>query len=118
VTDEELIEGLSFPVWHRVSTAIIIQAEQASSIEMVAIDPRDLQAAQDCDKAANPSVAQEHQANRGDLGYAESGSKGSFSANDHIDLGRMLELHHPDPSGRLRTWARAFVRGNRTDTWA
>ena len=46
VTDEELIEGLSFPVWHRVSTAIIIPAEQASSIEMVAVDPRDLQAAQ------------------------------------------------------------------------
>ena len=68
VTDEELIEGLSFPVWHRVSTAIIIPAEQASSIETVAVDPRDLQAAQDRDKAANPSVAQEHQANRGDLG--------------------------------------------------
>jgi len=68
VTDEELIEGLSFPVWHRVSTAIIIPAEQASSIEMVAVDPRDLQAAQDCDKAANPSVAKEHQANRDDLG--------------------------------------------------
>ena len=45
VTDEELIEGLSFPVWHRVSTAIIIPAEQASSIEIVAVDPRDLQAA-------------------------------------------------------------------------
>jgi hypothetical protein len=34
-----------FPVWHRVSTAIIIPAEQASSIEIVAVDPRDLQAA-------------------------------------------------------------------------
>ncbi len=41
-----------------------------------------------------------------------------YSANDRIDLGRMLELHHPDPSDRLRTWARAFVRGNRTDTLA
>jgi hypothetical protein len=41
-----------------------------------------------------------------------------YSSNDRIDLGRMLELHHPDPSGRLRTWARAFVRGNRTDTLA
>jgi hypothetical protein len=68
VTDEELIDGLSFPVWHRISTAIIVPAEQASSLEMVAIDPRDLQAAQDCDRAANPSVAQERQANRGDLG--------------------------------------------------
>ena len=77
VTDEELIEGLSFPVWHRLSTAIIIPAEQASSIEMVAVDPRDLQAAQDCDKAATPSMAQEHQANRSDPGYAESRSKRS-----------------------------------------
>jgi hypothetical protein len=54
VTDEELIEGLSFPVYHRVSTAIIVPAEQASSVEMVTIDPRDLQAAQDLDTAAHP----------------------------------------------------------------
>jgi len=54
VTDEELIEGLSFPVYHRVSTAIIVpaQSHQASSVEMVAIDPRDLQSAQDRDAAA------------------------------------------------------------------
>jgi hypothetical protein len=38
VTDEQLIEELSFPVYRRVS-------------EMVAVDPRDLQAAQDRDKA-------------------------------------------------------------------
>ena len=54
VTDEELIEGLSFPVYHRVSTAIIVpaQSHQASSVEMVAIDPLDLQSAQDRDTAA------------------------------------------------------------------
>jgi len=54
VTDEELIEGLSFPVYHRVWTAIIVpaQSHQASSVEMVAIDPRDLQAAQDRDAAS------------------------------------------------------------------
>jgi hypothetical protein len=54
VTDEELIEGLSFPVYHRVSTAIIVpaQSHQASSVEMVVIDPRDLQSAQDWDTAA------------------------------------------------------------------
>jgi hypothetical protein len=54
LTDEELIEGLSFPVYHRVSTAIIVpaQSHQASSVEMVAIDPRDLQAAQDRDASA------------------------------------------------------------------
>ena len=48
VTDEELIEGLSFPVYHRVSTMIIVPAQcgRGSSVEMVAIDPRDLEAAQ------------------------------------------------------------------------
>ena len=46
VTDEELIEGLSFPVYHRVSTAIMVpaQSHQASSIERVMIDYRDLEA--------------------------------------------------------------------------
>src|SRR5216684_8008971 len=41
-----------------------------------------------------------------------------YSADDRIDLGRMLERHHTDPADRLGTWARAFVRGNRTDTLA
>src|SRR6267378_745461 len=41
-----------------------------------------------------------------------------YSADDRIDLGRMLERHHPDPSDRLGAWARAFVRGSRTDTQA
>jgi hypothetical protein len=57
VTDEELIEGLSFPVYHRVSTAMIVpaQSHQASSVEMLVINPRDLEAAQarDADAAAN-----------------------------------------------------------------
>ncbi len=37
ITDEELTEGLSFPVYRRVSTAIIVpaQSHQASSVEMV-----------------------------------------------------------------------------------
>jgi transglutaminase-like putative cysteine protease len=41
-----------------------------------------------------------------------------YSPDDRIDLGRMLDCHHPDPSGHLDAWARAFVRGNRTDTLA
>ncbi|HSV26129.1 MAG TPA: hypothetical protein VLJ17_24280 [Xanthobacteraceae bacterium] len=51
VTDEELIEGLSFPVYRRVSTMILVpvQSHFASSVEMVVIDPLDLQAAQDRD---------------------------------------------------------------------
>jgi hypothetical protein len=68
VTDEALIEGLSFPVWRRLSTTIIVPAEQASSIEMVGIDPLDLQAAQDRDKTANPSASGVSPAVPGDLG--------------------------------------------------
>jgi hypothetical protein len=50
MSDEELIEGLSFPVYRRVSTIIFVPApSQSSAIEMVAVDPRDLQAAQDRD---------------------------------------------------------------------
>ena len=41
-----------------------------------------------------------------------------YSADDRIDLGRMLERHHPDPSDRLGAWARGFVRSNPTDTSA
>ncbi len=41
-----------------------------------------------------------------------------YSADDRIDLGRMLEHRHPDPSDRLGAWARTFVRGSRTDTQA
>jgi hypothetical protein len=47
IADEELIEGLSFPVYRRVSMAIIVPAQsRPSSVEMVTIDPRDLEAAQ------------------------------------------------------------------------
>jgi hypothetical protein len=44
VTDEELIEEISFPVWRRVATMIFVPAPThgASSIEMVTIDPLDL----------------------------------------------------------------------------
>jgi hypothetical protein len=55
VTDEALIEGLSFPVYRRVSTMIIVpaQSSHASSVEMVEIDPHELLAAQDREKVAN-----------------------------------------------------------------
>src|SRR6516164_5988397 len=41
VTDEELIEELSFPVYRRVATMIFVPAESgsASTVEMVTIDP-------------------------------------------------------------------------------
>ena len=45
VTDEELIEGLSFPVYRRVATMIFVPTESggASTVEMVTIDPQDLE---------------------------------------------------------------------------
>jgi hypothetical protein len=54
VTDEELIEELSFPVYRRVSTRIFVPGKSASSVEMVAIDPQDLQAAQE--RELNPGA--------------------------------------------------------------
>jgi hypothetical protein len=59
VTDEELLEGLSFPAYRRVSTMIFVpaQSHQASSIEMVVIDPADLQATQERDSATTQSPA-------------------------------------------------------------
>ena len=39
VTDEELIEGLSFPAYHRISTVIFVPAQSGSAVEMVTIEP-------------------------------------------------------------------------------
>ena len=47
LTDEELIEGLSFSAYHRVSTVIFVPGPSGSAVEMVTIDPLDLQVAQD-----------------------------------------------------------------------
>jgi transglutaminase-like putative cysteine protease len=41
-----------------------------------------------------------------------------YSADDRLDLGRMLERHHPDPADRLGSWARGFIRSNPTNTSA
>ena len=53
VTDEELIEKLSFPVYRRVSTLIMLpaQAHDPSSIEMVSVSPGDLATALKRDRA-------------------------------------------------------------------
>lgn len=51
-TDEELIEGLSFPVYRRTATMIFLPSRtQSSSVEMATVDPRDLRIAQARDKA-------------------------------------------------------------------
>ena len=41
VTDEELVEGLSFPVYRRIAT-MIMASTTTSAIEMLTIDPLDL----------------------------------------------------------------------------
>ena len=41
-----------------------------------------------------------------------------YSPDDRIDFGRMLERHHPDPHGRLGSWAEGFIRSNPTGTLA
>jgi hypothetical protein len=51
VTDEELMEEISFPVYRRVSTVIFVPAPThgAFSIEIATIDPLDLHATLDRD---------------------------------------------------------------------
>ena len=39
VTDEELIEGLSFPAYHRISTVMFVPAKSGSAVEMVTVEP-------------------------------------------------------------------------------
>jgi transglutaminase-like putative cysteine protease len=41
-----------------------------------------------------------------------------YSDDDLIDLGALVVPQYPDPAGRLRGWAQAFVYGNPTDTLA
>jgi hypothetical protein len=60
MTDEELIEGLSFPAYRRVATVIFVPAPSGAAVEMVTIDPLDLQAAQEQDAKmadADPATA-------------------------------------------------------------
>jgi transglutaminase-like putative cysteine protease len=49
---------------------------------------------------------------------AASAASYPFKYADHerIDLGALAIQQYPDSSGRLRAWARGFVRGGRTDT--
>ena len=58
VTDEELIEGLSFPVYRRVATTMFVPTQSfQGSVEMLTVDPLNLAAAQDRDAAATSNKA-------------------------------------------------------------
>ena len=57
-TDEELIEGLSFPVYRRIATTMLVPASSyQGAFEMLTIDPLNLAAAEDRDAAATPNKA-------------------------------------------------------------
>jgi hypothetical protein len=54
VTDEEMIEGLSFASFRRVATMIMVPAAARNgSVEMIPIDPADLDRAQRIDAGAD-----------------------------------------------------------------
>jgi hypothetical protein len=55
VTDEEMIEGLSFPCYRRVATMMMIPAAppRSSSVEMISISSIDLSDAQRTDAVAS-----------------------------------------------------------------
>jgi hypothetical protein len=52
ITDEEMIEGLSFPAFRRVATMIMVPAAQNSAMEMLSIGSVDLSDAQRIDASA------------------------------------------------------------------
>ena len=52
ITDEEMIEGLSFASFRRVATMIMVPAPRGSAMEMISIDPADLADAQRLDASA------------------------------------------------------------------
>jgi hypothetical protein len=56
VTDEELIEGLSFPAFRRLATAIMVPGAppHQQSTEMLSIVPADLADAQAADAGVSP----------------------------------------------------------------
>jgi hypothetical protein len=57
ITDEELIEGLSFPVYRRISTMMLVPGRLSRSVEMVTIDPLALAAALEREASADGTGA-------------------------------------------------------------
>jgi hypothetical protein len=58
VSDEELIEGLSFPVYRRVATTMVVPTQSyRGSVEMLTVDPLNLAVAQDRDAATTSNKA-------------------------------------------------------------
>jgi hypothetical protein len=57
-TDEELIEGLSFPAYRRVATLMFLPSRPGGTLlgQIAIIDPRELQAAQARDTASGQDL--------------------------------------------------------------
>jgi hypothetical protein len=53
ITDDEMIEGLSFAVFRRVATMIMVPAARSSAMEMLSISSIDLSDAQCIDASAS-----------------------------------------------------------------
>ena len=53
ITDEELIEGLSFAAFRRVATMILVPGASAASMQMISIGSVDLADAQRIDASAS-----------------------------------------------------------------
>ncbi|GGC42354.1 hypothetical protein GCM10011504_20990 [Siccirubricoccus deserti] len=51
-TEEELIEGLSFPAWRRVSTTLTRQAAGSATFQALPVSPQELAAMQAADAGA------------------------------------------------------------------
>jgi hypothetical protein len=60
-TNEELLEGVSFPAWRRTATVMLLrpQAGAAGPVEDLDIDPLELEAAQETDALELPAIAVE-----------------------------------------------------------
>jgi hypothetical protein len=68
LTDEELIDGLSFLAYRRVATLILSIVVLPDSPGMLTVDPQDLAAAQERDRAA--PAAKEPYVRLRDVGYS------------------------------------------------
>ena len=54
-TNEQLIEGLSFPAWQRTATVILLRSQTAAGLSQeLEIDPLELEAAQERDASIPP----------------------------------------------------------------
>jgi hypothetical protein len=111
VTDEVLIEELSFPVYRRISTMIFLpgQGRHASSLEMMTIDPRDLEAAQ------GPRPVQRINYRRGmQTGKRQNHRSRSASRNGGSDVrGSPSAVGDGGGAGLARAvWRRIWRKGN------